>query len=304
MDENCYTTVPRSLASIVAMRDALKTVCETLRNNHTSTSNFNSLFTLLNTLNTCLAKDTQSPSLTSCLLDSAAFRWFVADYILKQQGGYHHLGTHRFSSAATSSNQNDFAKEMEERRPFDEQKEKLFEAAIDARKMKTSEIYDLARSCPDFFFVDDMEFYYGGAGRTCADIHMTRMVMSLAEAKRIAKDYVHEHTPPIDYREIFSSLDRDFLGQKSLISEDQKIESIFSNPALWIGTKSFNELLQKSNLSLFEFKTGFSDLSSANEWLRPLVRISCARSEYDYCYNKLHFDPETGCSWSLCEPHS
>jgi hypothetical protein len=235
------------------------------------------------------------------LINSAHFRYSVCEYILNQRGDYH-LGNDRLPPTDEFPEGSQAKKDRDVL--FDKHKNTLFRVAHALQVTRPSDVYYFARSCPDFFFVDEMEFYYGGAGRTCADILMTRMAMSLDEAKRIATDYVREHTPTIDYREIFNSLDDNCFGQKHLIPVGHIIESVFPDPAVWIGAQAFNRLLQQAGITCDEFETGFSELCCANEWLRPFVRISGADIDDHGSYNQLHFDPETGCSWRLREPHA
>jgi hypothetical protein len=236
----------------------------------------------------------------SHLINSATFRYSICEYILNQRGDYN-LGHDTLPPTADCPNGSQA--KMNRDALFDCQKNNLFQVARALQTTRPSEVYDFARTCPDFFFVDEMKFYYGGAGRTCADIHMTCMAMSLDDAKQLAKDYLRKHTPPIDYREIFQSLDKNWFGQNRLITVDHDIKSIIPDPTVWMGAHTFNKLLLAADIPLDKFKAGFSDLSSANVWLRPFLRISNACSTPLESYNQLHFDPETGCTWRLREPH-
>lgn len=191
----------------------------------------------------------------------------------------------------------------EKQKTFKEQKKKLFEEAQKGLRVRAAEVYSLAYSCPKLITVDEVTFYYGGAGRLCSDSHMTKIVTSMKEAEHFAFQYLVEHTPQIDYIEIFKELENGEHTRKLFTDGAGALHEIFKTPGQWIGSRRFFEWLKNAGVTLEEFWGDFSDTFSNNEWLRPFLRIACCGEELGDCYNQLQFDPEHGCRWDI-RPYS
>ena len=230
------------------------------------------------------------------LINSAHFRYSICEYILSQRGDYH-LGHDTLPPTDDFPEGSQAKKDRDDL--FNKHKQTLFNIASALQTPRTSEVYDFARSCPDFYFVDEITLCYGGAGRTCVDIHMTRMLYTLDDAVKFAREYAASKAPAINYHELLEDLDEYFSYYKhqKLIPNGQTVESLFPEPLTWIGISAFMSMLQTANISLENFLKTFRDFSGEGAWLRPYLRITRDYQEQDNVYNRLHFDVETGCSW-------
>ena len=220
-------------------------------------------------------------------------------YILNQNQDYC-FG--RCSLPATEEYPEKSAKKQERDILFDKQRQLLFRIASSCiYPVKASDVYEYARSCPDFFFVDEITLYYGGAGRTCVDTHMTRLLYSEAEAISFARKYLVEKAPKINYREIFKDLIEymeDNTPIKSFLAR-YDIDALFPQEDIWIGANKFKGILEKEVMLRDDFKKSFRSFSGENDWLRPYLRITKQYEEIGALYNRLVFNFETGCAWQV-----
>jgi hypothetical protein len=230
---------------------------------------------------------------------SPFFQYALSNFILHQNQDYH-LG--KCSLPATENYPDKSPQKLERDALFDKQRKHLFHVAESlVYPIKAEDVYDYARSCPDFVFVDEITLYYGGAGRTCVDTHMTRLLYSRAEAISFAKKYLVEKAPKINYREIFKALIEfmeDNTPIKSFLAR-YDIDVLFPHEDIWIGANKFNGILEKEVILRDDFKKIFRSFSGENDWLRPYLRITNQYEEIGVLYNRLYFNFETGCAWQI-----
>jgi hypothetical protein len=230
---------------------------------------------------------------------SPYFQYAFFNYILSQNKDYC-FGT--CSLPPTEAYPEKSPQKLERDALFDQHRKLLFHIAKNLLyPIKVRDVYEYARSCPDFVFVDEITFYYGGAGRTCFDIHMTRLLYSEAEAISFAKKYLVEKTPEINYREIFRAL-IEFMEDNTAIKAflaGHDIDALFPQKGIWIGADKFKGILEKEVMLSDDFKKSFRSFSGQGDWLRPYLRITKQFEEIGALYNRLVFDCETGCKWII-----
>jgi hypothetical protein len=152
------------------------------------------------------------------------------------------------------------------------------------------------------YFVEEIESYYGGAGRTCHERHGTQIVATEHEALRIAIDYARTNMPVIDYLEILSAV-VEKVSSDTLKIDEETLTAGFVNQHAWIGRDSFLDLLQKAGIPFAIFQNALVAVCEDGYWKRPFVEISQYGEETGFVWNKLYFDIDSGCSWRIdCVP--
>ena len=243
------------------------------------------LCALLDLLNRVVYKGGERPSVYHHLESSPLFCKTVSSYIYNQSADYS-LGCVEHS-------------DPDKRKLFTSQKQKLFDEAKKGLQTSDKDVFSMAYSCPNLITVDELTFYYGGAGRQCSDSHMTRIFTNRLDAERFAFKYLLEHTPEIDYVEIFSALGNGDHTSKLFPDGIGALSDIFKDKGQWIGSRMFFEWLKKSGVSLEEFWEDFECVFSDSEWVRPYLAIAQNGEEVGACQNRLQFDPSRGCRWSV-----
>jgi len=244
---------------------------------------------LLDLLNKVTAQGKDRPGAFHHLENSRLFCNTVSSYIYNQSSAYC-LGCVDHP-------------EPEKRQSFIKQKEKLFDEARKGLGVDEKDVYSLAYSCPNLITVDEVTYYYGGAGRTCSDSHMTKIFSKMEDAERFAFNYLLDHTPKMNYIEIFEALAHGKHTEKLFPDGPEILKEYFKSSENWIGSSVFFEWLKKSGVTLEEFWEDFSDITAENDWLRPYLIMSCNGEERGICHNQLNFDPGHGYRWDI-RPYS
>ena len=279
----------RPMDMLREMRVALADVVASLSEIPGHEKDLVSLRALLNSMKSITAHESEQIGLFHHLENSRLFCKTIAEYIYNQSADYC-LGCVDHPNAA-------------KRQLFSDQKKALFGAAENALKVNASDVYDLARSCDDLITVDELTFYYGGAGRPCSDSHMTKIFTRMEDAERFAVDYLLAHTPKINYIEIFEALRKGRHAERLFPDGLDVLMKYLDKPESWMGSRMFFDWLKKTGVSFDEFWSDFNDIFSESDWLRPYLSIKSHGEEWAVCHNMLHFDPGYGCRWDI-QPYS